>query len=493
MSARVAELTKKDLKKKLKISDAKARKLVSPTENEQKLEASTKRLETGFVSRVTSLEEREAAFASRVASLEKRTQELEEELRSIIASTKTEVGTAVQAETARLELVASNGKAKIEELDAKVSELNRKLKEGGDRQTRLKLDPPILSQAITDDPDLMQRYWDELQLVLNLTKITEDSDKVGVFLSTLHKIAGTKAGSITESIKAAVATSVGEVQGGGSPFGVISFADLQEVVTKAFSTKDHAATKASNFLAFKVKSGESFAEALRRFKQATHGSFDDTSATSSSALAMIYAHLVQVFSTAFPETARQFEMRHAIAKQLGSYVPWTVEEMFQQLQETNNTNAELTQLAASKSSYHASERSDRRLQEDRRPADRDRQRDDQFKRRKQGNACYNCGKSGHLAFRCLINPRDNKYKERHERRTGQMPPQPRAKFSSFSEINAVEFQRFKSEHNCSYHCTDGHSVAECDSIKSHRQHGYLWCNACCSTRHDTAACDKRRD
>ncbi len=106
MSARVAELTKKDLKKKLKISDAKARKLVSPTENEQKLEASTKRLETGFVSRVTSLEEREAAFASRVASLEKRTQELEEELRSIIASTKTEVGTAVQAETARLELVA---------------------------------------------------------------------------------------------------------------------------------------------------------------------------------------------------------------------------------------------------------------------------------------------------------------------------------------------------------------------------------------------------
>jgi len=181
MSARVAELTKKDLKKKLKISDAKARKLVSPTENEQKLEASTKRLETGFVSRVTSLEEREAAFASRVASLEKRTQELEEELRSIIASTKTEVGTAVQAETARLELVASNGKAKIEELDGKVSELNRKLKEGGDRQTRLKLDPPILSQAITDDPDLMQRYWDELQLVLNLTKITEDSDKVGVF------------------------------------------------------------------------------------------------------------------------------------------------------------------------------------------------------------------------------------------------------------------------------------------------------------------------
>ena len=373
-------------------------------------------------------------------------------------------------------------KVKIDEIDVKASELKKKLgsmpSQSSSRPHIMRIDPPSFTTVTASTSEGLEKFFQDLALQNTMNGYVSEEHKCAFFLSTLCKKSDADTVSMVTTIRAAVSHNAVGTPPDESPFAYIKYVDLVKAVKQAFSKTDTQAKKAKDFLAFQVGARDSFSEAARDYFTAVKGSFAPATFTEKMSVDMIRTQLLLAFEGTFPKTTEQFRTRLALMESTDDPTSWNVDSLEKAFRDSNNSTQERTArpvrppFQKDRSSTDRATLAEARVQHD-------------LKRRTAlGMTCHSCGMTGHFANDCRA-----KKPKHFADRSGKMVAQSPGAFSKFSNINsAVVRERFASEKNCAYHVTDGHSVAECEHIKSHRQQGYLWCNSCASMNHDTTNC-----
>ena len=399
--------------------------------------------------------------------------------------------------------IIQSTKTKVDELDFKMSTLNKKVNSTGKVAARpnIKIDAPTFTTATASTSEGIDKFFQDLSLHFEINDVVEDKHKCGFFVSTLSKATDSNTVSMLTSIRTAVQHSAVGVPADGSPFGYIQYIDLIKVVKQTFSKTDTESEKARDFLDFTVNSRDTFTEAVRDFFTAIKGSFPASCFAEKQTVNLFRTKLLSVFEGPFPKTTEQFRTRLALldSEESASWDVTSLERIFRDSNSGTNEKAarrlEKPRVLADRARFDTRSEAGRSLT-DRSSGDRSRfdarnQSDREAKKRRtslQGEppVCFSCGEVGHFANDCKAK---NHNVVPSTTRFGKMPKQLDGAFSKFSNINNTATRElFESEKSCAYHVTNSHSAADCAQIKLHRRHGHEWCNSCASMSHDTADC-----